>query len=258
MIKAAIFDLDGTIYRKNELVTGAAEFLAKLRQANIQIRFYTNRAARLQSDIAAQLSNLLGYEVEPLHVLTSAQVTAKQVSGLRVFCVGEPALHQALEAGGATLVDESPDAVVVGYTYKLDLTPDGNIGKAVKFVQQGARFIATNPDQFVFEDGLRATTCGAVIAPIEITTGIAPEVFGKPDPAGAVLALEQMDVAAEQAMFVGDNLKTDIACGNAAGATTVLILTGVAAAENESGANAADWTVADYLDSQWSEILKQP
>lgn len=255
MIKAVIFDIDGTIYRRNTLVTGAAEFVERLRQNQIQIRFYTNRAARLPSDIAEQLTRLLGYSVNPEHVLTSALVTARQLVTKRVFCVGEPALKKALEDAGAELVDESPDAVVVGYTYKLDLSPDGNIGKAVRFIQQGAEFIATNPDQFVIEDGLRATTCGAVIAPIQTTTGKAPTIYGKPKPAGALLALAQMSVAAEQTLFVGDNINTDIACAKAAGIPSVLILSGVTKREEVEQSNQPRWVVEDYLDPLWNEIL---
>jgi 4-nitrophenyl phosphatase len=257
MIKAVIFDIDGTIYRRNTLVAGAAAFVQRLRQNQIQIRFYTNRAARLPSDIAAQLTALLGDSIEPSHVLTSAQVTARQVSQQRVFCVGEPALHQALEEAGAILVNESPDAVVVGYTYKLDLSAEGNIGKAVRFIQQGAQFIATNPDHFVIEDGLRATTCGAVIAPIQITTGVSPTICGKPQPAGALLALEQMAVSAAETVFVGDNLSTDIACAKAAGITSVLTLSGVSSAHDISEANQPDWLVDDYLDNRWNDILAQ-
>jgi HAD superfamily hydrolase (TIGR01450 family) len=258
MIKAAIFDLDGTIFRRDELVTGAADFLLRLRQRNVQYRFYTNRAARLPSDIAEQLSEMLGYLVNPEHVLTSALVTAQQHVGKRVFCVGEPALKQALEDAGATLVDESPDAVVVGYTYKLDLSPDGNIGKAVRFIQSGAEFVATNPDQFVIEDGLRATTCGAVIAPIQITTDIAPTIYGKPKPAGAQLALKQMSVTAEETIFVGDNINTDIACAHAAGIPSVLILSGVTKREAITQSNQPRWVVEDYLDPLWNEILNSP
>lgn len=255
MIKAAIFDLDGTIYRRDELVSGAADFIRRLRENHIQIRFYTNRASRLPADIAEQLSGLLEYTVNPEHVLTSALVTAKQLAAKRVFCVGEPALQQALQDAGAVLVNDTPDAVVVGYTYKLDLSPDGNIGKAVRFIQQGAKFIATNPDHFVVENGLRTTTCGAVIAPIQITTGQAPTVYGKPTPAGALLALKQMNVAADRAIFVGDNINTDIACAKAAGIPSVLILSGVSSRQSLNQSNQPSWVVADYLDPQWSAIL---
>lgn len=255
MIKAVIFDVDGTIYRKDTLVTGATEFIRSLRERHIQIRFYTNRAARLPSDISQQLSEMLLLDVSSDHVLTSALVTARQVRGQRVFCVGEPALAQALSEGGAILVDDAPDAVVVGYTYKLDLSPSGNIGKAVRFIQQGAAFIATNPDQFVMEDGLRATTCGAVIAPIQSTTGISPTVYGKPKPEGALLALEQMNCPASDAIFIGDNLNTDIACAKAAGITSALILNGVSSKQDITQTNRPNHVVADYFDRKWEQIL---
>lgn len=255
MLKAVIFDIDGTIFRKDSLVTGADSFIARLRSQHIAVRFFTNRAARLPSDIATQLSRLLGYKVPAEHVLTSALVAAQHLVGQRVFCVGEPALHHAISLVGGLVVDDSPDAVLVGYTYKLDLSANGNIGKAVRFIQQGAAFYATNPDHFVVEDGLRATTCGAVIAPIQITTGVSPQIFGKPKPAGALLALNQLGITADQAMFVGDNLQTDIACANAAGMTSVLTLSGVSQVEDIQPSNQPTWVVSDYLDPIWNDIL---
>ena len=51
-------------------------------------------------------------------------------------------------------------------------------------------------------------------------------VIGKPQPAMIELALKQRGLTTADAMFIGDRLYTDIACGCNAGIDTAFVLSG--------------------------------
>ena len=50
--------------------------------------------------------------------------------------------------------------------------------------------------------------------------------IGKPEPAMALLAMEQAGYRPEQTALIGDRLYTDIACGVNAGITSIFVLSG--------------------------------
>jgi ribonucleotide monophosphatase NagD (HAD superfamily) len=63
---------------------------------------------------------------------------------------------------------------------------------------------------------------------VAIATGETPEVIGKPEPAMFRAILEASEVAAENAVVVGDNPDADIVGAHRAGCAAILVLTGVA------------------------------
>lgn len=52
MIRLAIFDLDGTLYRGDEPIPGAPEAVQEMRNRGIQVRFLTNNSALSREAIA--------------------------------------------------------------------------------------------------------------------------------------------------------------------------------------------------------------
>jgi ribonucleotide monophosphatase NagD (HAD superfamily) len=72
---------------------------------------------------------------------------------------------------------------------------------------------------------------GVMINAITTCTNTEPaKVFGKPSPFGINSILEDRNIIAEHACIFGDRLNTDILAGNRAGVKTVVVLTGVATA----------------------------
>ena len=67
-ISALLFDLDGTIYRGEDVIEGASEFIQSL---SIPYLFVTNRGNRTPETIAEQL-RAMGIDCEQSDVLTSA------------------------------------------------------------------------------------------------------------------------------------------------------------------------------------------
>ncbi len=106
------------------------------------------------------------------------------------------------------------------------------ITPAIRLVEAGARFIATNPDATgpSAEGSLPAT--GSVAALITKATGAEPYFVGKPNPMMFRSALNRIDGHSESTTMVGDRMDTDIVAGIEAGLRTVLVLTGSTRAED--------------------------
>jgi NagD protein len=94
-------------------------------------------------------------------------------------------------------------------------------------VEEGAKFIATNPDATgpSREGSLPAT--GAVAALIERATGFKPYFVGKPNPLMMRSALRSLGAHSENTLMIGDRMDTDIRAGLEAGLATILVLTGI-------------------------------
>jgi NagD protein len=114
--------------------------------------------------------------------------------------------------------------VVLGETrtYSFEL-----ITKAIRLIEGGARFIATNPDPIgpSLEGSLPAT--GSVAALISKATGVRPYFVGKPNPLMMRSALRAIGAHSETTVMIGDRMDTDIVAGLEAGLETVLVLTGI-------------------------------
>ena len=66
-----------------------------------------------------------------------------------------------------------------------------------------------------------------MIAALEVASGVAPLVIGKPQPLLLEEAARAMGADPRDAVVIGDGLLPDIAAANAVGARSVLMLTGV-------------------------------
>ena len=68
---------------------------------------------------------------------------------------------------------------------------------------------------------------GSIVAAIEVASGQAPIVIGKPEPLLMEEAAHAVGRDAKDAIVIGDGIVTDLAAANAVGARTILMLTGV-------------------------------
>ncbi|MBL8059468.1 MAG: HAD-IIA family hydrolase [Chthonomonas sp.] len=224
MIRLVIFDLDGTLWRGNEPIQGAAESLSELRRKSVQIRFLTNNSSISSEEVARKLTGM-GFEANRHEVMGSGPFSAQvcQSRGMRsVYVVGGPALEREFSSFDKAGADA--DAVVVGidrgFTYD-------KCSRALQLIRRGARFIATNRDAtYPLEGGRVEPGAGAIVAAIEAASGVAPEVLGKPNPAMINQLLDEAGVEPGDCLVVGDRMETDIAAGQAAGCQTALVLTG--------------------------------
>jgi NagD protein len=226
-IRSWLMDMDGVLVREEDPSPGVTEFLGRLQEVGIPFLLLTNNSMYTPRDLAARLRRS-GLDVPEESIWTSALATARflqdQRPGGSAFVVGEVGLTTALHAAGYTLTDSDPDYVVLGETRTYSFE---RITRAIRLVGNGARFIATNPDNVgPSADGPLPAT-GSVAALISRATGVDPYYVGKPNPLMMRSALNAIDAHSEETAMIGDRMDTDIVAGLEAGLEAILVLTGV-------------------------------
>ena len=230
-IHSWLMDMDGVLVHEEEALPGADRFLAALREHGRPFLVLTNNSIYTRRDLAARLRTS-GLEVPEGAIWTSALATARfledQRPGGSAFVIGEAGLTTALHQAGYTLTERSPDYVVLGETRTYSFE---RITQAIRLVDAGARFIATNPDPTgPAPDGPLPAT-GSVAALISKATGVDPYYVGKPNPLMMRSALNAIEAHSESTAMIGDRMDTDVVSGLEAGLHTILVLSGVATRE---------------------------
>ncbi|MCI7305114.1 MULTISPECIES: HAD-IIA family hydrolase [Trueperella] len=223
---AWLIDMDGVLVHEGIALDGANDFLKRLEERQIPHLILTNNSIFTTRDLSARLATS-GLEVPPERIWTSALATAKflarQTDNRRAFVVGEAGLTTALYEEGFVMTSVDPEFVVLGETrtYSFEM-----ITTAIRLIQDGVRFIATNPDPTgpSAEGDLPAT--GAVAAMIEKATGRGAFFVGKPNPIMLRNGLNKIGAHSEETSIVGDRMDTDIQAGVETGLATHLVLTG--------------------------------
>ena len=213
---------------EGHVLPGAAELIAKWQAAGTPFLVLTNNSIYTPRDLSARLV-AGGLNVPEDRIWTSALATAafldKQQPKGTAFVIGESGLTQALHDIGYVQTDNNPDYVVLGETRNFNFE---NLTKAIRLINGGARFIATNPDATgpSAEGPLPAT--GSVAALITKATGMEPYIVGKPNPMMFRSAMRKIGAHSESTGMIGDRMDTDVVAGIEAGLHTVLVLTGIA------------------------------
>jgi NagD protein len=226
-VESWLTDMDGVLVDEGRPVPGAPEFVARLRESGKPFLILTNNSMYTARDLQARLRRV-GIEVPERSIWTSALATAQfladQRPGGSAYVIGEAGLTTALHAVGYVLTDQEPDYVVLGETRTYSFEA---ITTAIRLVNNGARFIATNPDPTGPSNEGALPACGSVAALISKATGIEPYFVGKPNPMMMRSALNAIEAHSETTAMIGDRMDTDILCGLEAGLRTILVLTGI-------------------------------
>ena len=229
--KSVLTDMDGVLVLGRTIIPGAGEFIARLIDEARPFLVMTNNSMYPPAILSHRL-NRIGLDIPTERIHTSALATAQflhtQRPGGSAYVIGEEGLYEALEDAGYTFVDRDPDYVVLGETQDYSFE---RITRAIRLIQAGARFIATNPDvSGPSEEGIVPAT-GAIAALIEAAIGAAPYYIGKPNPLMIRTALRRLGEHSQNTIMIGDRMDTDILTGIESGLETVLVLTGVTTRE---------------------------
>jgi 4-nitrophenyl phosphatase len=228
-----LIDLDGTLYAGNRPIEHAAEFIAYLNRSGLPYLYVTNNSSRTPESVAAHITKAAGIPARADEVFTSAEAAARYIrnrkAGSRVWAIGEEGLLRAVSNAGLTVSEDRPEFVVQGIDRDLTYA---KLEKAVRFIREGASYILTNPDLLLPGETGFSPGAGAIGASIQAASQAEPVVIGKPSPIMMEYAVERLGMPASDIWVIGDNLRTDIAGGKAAGCRTALVLTGLATREN--------------------------
>ena len=225
-VETWLTDMDGVLVHEDVPIPGAQEFVEALKASGLRFLVLTNNSIFTPRDLRARLLSS-GIDVPEDAIWTSALATAQFLADQRprgtAYVVGESGLTSALHDIGYVLTDRDPDYVVLGETRTYSFEA---ITTAIRLVEKGARFIATNPD--VSGPSVNGTlpATGSVAALIRTATGRAPYFIGKPNPLMMRSALNRLDAHSEATVMVGDRMETDIISGLEAGLRTVLVMSG--------------------------------
>jgi HAD superfamily hydrolase (TIGR01450 family) len=250
-----LVDLDGVVYRGADPVPGVADVLAARATRGDDIVYVTNNSMHYRADYVTRLSDM-GAPVTADRVVSAPRATAlylreRETQVRRVLAVGASGLDRELRDVGLEVVNAGfaaqrmaregidgvaaaggPDAVVAGVDPQLTYL---RIAAAADCVRAGARFIATNRDPVYPTERWLRPGAGAVIAAIEVASGVAPIVIGKPEPLLMEEAARAVGRDPKDAIVIGDGIVTDLAAARAVGARTILMLTGVTSSGAAAG-----------------------
>jgi 4-nitrophenyl phosphatase len=236
-----ICDIDGVVYRGDQLVSGSDEALSRLTGAGVGVWFATNNSSKTPEMVSERIGRMTGVDVSPESVVTSAQAAVGMLGPDErpVIVLGSKGITIALDRAGIPMTEDplAARALLVGLDF--DLTYD-RLTRAADAVRAGARFIATNTDPtYPVAEGLLPGG-GSMVAAVRTTTGVEPEVAGKPHaPMRALLRSRGIG----EAWVIGDRVDTDIALARAEPDwRSILVLTGVT---QDDETEAADHVVPD-------------
>ena len=227
-IKAALFDLDGTVYIGGKLIPGAKEAINALRRGGIKIVYLTNNSSADAEEYACKLTRLgvLDAADEVCSSLTVGAKYLKEHNCGRVYAVASERVKGYLEKQGIALAEGGGGADTVFLTYDKELNYD-KLVTANRLLYAGANYVATHADKVCPAEGAPLPDAGSFIALFKESSGRLPDVIiGKPYPYMAEYLSEKLNLALSEMLMVGDRLYTDVAFGVNSGLKTALVLSG--------------------------------
>jgi 4-nitrophenyl phosphatase len=227
-IQALILDMDGVLWRGSEAIGDLQSIFRQINRIGWKVIFATNNASRTIQQYVNYLSSF-GIQSESWQIITSSTAALAYLTNLfpqggPIYIIGEQGLIEACTEQGFYQSTRNSLAVVAGIDRKL--TYD-KLKTATLLIRSGVPFIGTNPDRtFPTPQGL-VPGAGSILAALSAACDVSPIIMGKPEPAMYQIALERLNLPAEDVLVVGDRPETDIAGAQKLGCRTALVLSGV-------------------------------
>jgi len=210
-IKLFAFDLDGTLYIGENLVSGAVELIDYLRR-KYKIAFFTNNSSRTRREVYEKL-NRLGIKCKLDEVYASSSLTALYLkeSGIDdLYVIGSDGLRSELESKELRIVDnDSAKNLVVGLDFDFNYE---KIATALSVLLKGGKFIVCNEDgSFPVGENRYMPGCGAMVGAIVVSAGKRPDfIVGKPNTYILSKISEAFETEDHEIIVAGDSYESDI------------------------------------------------
>ena len=186
-VKAILLDLDGVLYVGQEPLPGACDAFSRLRETGLPIAGITNTTTQAKSHVVDKL-HTLGFD------FTSED-------------------------------DERPDFIVMGDIGSAGYDPV-KLQHIFDLIMDGAELLALHKNRFWQKPEGLELDLGTYVIAFEYATDKEAKVLGKPAVSFFHLICERLNVSPEEALMVGDDIKSDIGGAIDAGLKTALVKTG--------------------------------
>jgi len=221
MIKAVLFDLSGVLYTGEETLPGALDAIQRLMDAGVLMRYLTNTTRNPRHTILSKLATM-GFHIDESDLFTAPIATHTYLSTneLSPFLL----VHPNLEQDFADLLDDKPNAVVLGdaaeaFTYE-------NMNKAFRLLMEGAPLLAMGKNQYFKESDGFSLDMGPYVVALEFAANTEAMVIGKPAKAFYNGAISNIGCQANDVVMVGDDVISDVIGAIDAGLQGILVKTG--------------------------------
>ncbi len=227
---AFIFDLDGTVYRGEKAINGAAETINYLKSIGKKIVFISNKTTGSIKNYY-QLLTSFGIETSEDEIINATFVIKKYLiqnfPGSTFYSIGEEIFIKELTEAGLNY-SQNPEEIEI-LIVTLDRTLNySKLEIAAKVLEKGAKFFAANIDDTCPVEEGEVWDAGTTISALEKRTHRKLENhFGKPSLFMMNVVKEKLKVDSSKILLVGDRLETDIAMGNQYNIDTAHVLSGV-------------------------------
>eukprot|EP00884_Botryococcus_braunii_P017585 jgi/Botrbrau1/450/Bobra.110_2s0097.2 len=167
--KAALIDLNGTLFVGDNAISGSIHALSELRNHGLQVRFVTNTTKDTSANLQALLLKL-GFEIPPQEIISSLGAAKKLLKdrGLRPFLLMHPRALPEFDG----IEQQEPNAVLVGLAMDAFSYENMNAAFRVLLENPEAPLIAIHKGRY-FKDSQGGLSLGPgpYVAALEYSTG---------------------------------------------------------------------------------------
>lgn len=225
-----IFDLDGTVYRGDNIIPNADKTINYLKEFGKKVLFISNKTTGTVNDYHQFLKSF-GINNEADEIINSTIVLKNYLLNNfpqnKFYAIGEQSFVNELISAGLNYSINPKEIEILIVT--LDRTLDyDKLEIAAKALENGARFFAANIDDTCPVEGGEVLDAGSTISALEKRTHKKLELhFGKPSEFMMNEIKLKLKGNISKTILLGDRLETDILMGNKLGIDTALVATGV-------------------------------
>lgn len=231
-IECVFLDLDGTIYLGGELISGAIDFLKRLKNKNIEYFFLSNNSSKSVDQYLEKLNSMkIPAKKEDIILSTHDLIAWLKINNIsQTFLVGTVGMQEMLEKENINTRSENPEYVVLGYDTEINYD---KLSQASYHLHNGVKLVASHPDMVCPSPLGGLPDNGAFMALFEATTGVKPtHICGKPNPQMILHKISELGLLPEKCAMVGDRLYTDMEMAKKAKVKAILVLSGEATKED--------------------------
>lgn len=224
-VHGILLDIDGVLHVSMQPIAGAVETLHWLEAHHYRTAFVTNTTTMARATLARRLQQI-GLPLTEQQIVTAPVATAHYIRqhypGKRCWLISKG--DTSADFAGIPLVDDRADVIVIGGAEEL--LSYQTMNRAFQMLMDGADLLAMHTNMYWRTSTGLQLDSGPFVRALEMASGKHATIVGKPERAFFEQALRMIDVEAQAAFMVGDDIENDVRGAQQAGLVGVLVCTG--------------------------------